>query len=409
MDVCEGDRIIDVRAQHGRFVRRLAVKPGEMATLKAVLRPAFALIASAPDRSRERQLLDLNLAVERAFAAAQLVSLYTPQGDEAERASAAANAPAGWLTFGRDRRPLEPSGGVPAATRRQIAASIAKTLGAQGVAVVAPVPGGGPGDIFLTLLAAGASEPDVIETSLEDRPALARALERLNEPTPLFRTTAGVRVIDVLDAKGAVVVDADGADPAKPAPGEQITKAGDQPIAGAGAFNAYVAGRRAGEKTPIEILDRQGAARTATVETRAERRLLSLDDAGLAPNVTIAHLRGRLAESPSPAEESALRLNLAAALIRVGAFEDALAELSRVQIPAGPGVSSGTVFYLRGVSLEALGRTAEAEQAWQAAAMVDGSLVTEDGPSVKDAAAERLRSLRRPRQDEAAGRGLQIR
>jgi Flp pilus assembly protein TadD len=89
-----------------------------------------------------------------------------------------------------------------------------------------------------------------------------------------------------------------------------------------------------------------------------------------------------------------MRLNLAVGLMRLGNWPGALAELSKVQLPAGPGVSTGTVQYLLGLSYEALGQAAEAERAFRAAADT-ASLLTEDGPAVKELAERKLARGRR--------------
>ena len=89
-----------------------------------------------------------------------------------------------------------------------------------------------------------------------------------------------------------------------------------------------------------------------------------------------------------------MRLNLAVALARVGAWSAARLELQRVKLNDGPGVSAGTVQYLLGLAAERMGNTAEAEAAWRAAA-ASTALVTEDGLPVKDLAEARLQGLQR--------------
>ena len=95
-----------------------------------------------------------------------------------------------------------------------------------------------------------------------------------------------------------------------------------------------------------------------------------------------------------------MRLNLAVALARVGAWSEARLELQRVKLNDGPGVSAGTVQYLLGLAAERMGNIAEAEAAWRAAAASDARSITEDGLPVKDLAEARLQGLqRRPGQD----------
>ena len=93
-----------------------------------------------------------------------------------------------------------------------------------------------------------------------------------------------------------------------------------------------------------------------------------------------------------------MRLNLAVALARVGAWTEARLELQRVRLADGPGVSNGTVQYLLGLAEDRMGNIAEAEAAWKLAAQTT-ALETEDGLPVKDLAEARLQGLlRRPGQ-----------
>jgi hypothetical protein len=52
------------------------------------------------------------------------------------------------------------------------------------------------------------------------------------------------------------------------------------------------------------------------------------------------------------------------------------------------------VQYLIGLCFEALGDLPRAEAAWRTAATVEGSLLTEDGPSIKELAEEKLSGVR---------------
>jgi len=65
-----------------------------------------------------------------------------------------------------------------------------------------------------------------------------------------------------------------------------------------------------------------------------------------------------------------------------------------VKLPEGAGVANGTVQYLLGLCADRLGNRAEAETAFRAAAGSD-SLLTEDGPPVRDLANARLTELQR--------------
>ena len=65
-----------------------------------------------------------------------------------------------------------------------------------------------------------------------------------------------------------------------------------------------------------------------------------------------------------------------------------------MRLPESRAVGNGTVQYLLGLCAEALGSRAEAETAWRVAASSE-SLLTEDGPPVRELAEARLAELQR--------------
>ena len=111
-------------------------------------------------------------------------------------------------------------------------------------------------------------------------------------------------------------------------------------------------------------------------------------------NRTLVALRARLADAPDGAEKTAIRLNLAAALTRIESWSEAVNELRQVTLADGPGVGPGTVQYLLGLTAARLGNRADAVTAAKAA-MTSDSLLTEDGPPVKELAERFLSDLQR--------------
>jgi tetratricopeptide (TPR) repeat protein len=162
-------------------------------------------------------------------------------------------------------------------------------------------------------------------------------------------------------------------------------------VADGSAFAAIVAQRKAGDTLAVEVLDRAGATRPVTLAITMAPRLVAMNDQSLLFNDLVLALRSRLAPAPTGgAPDPIVRLNLAVALMRLGNWTDARDELSKVQLAAGPGVSNGTVQYLLGLCYEALGQMADAEKAWRAAATDAESLLTDDGPPVKELAERKL-------------------
>jgi hypothetical protein len=144
-----------------------------------------------------------------------------------------------------------------------------------------------------------------------------------------------------------------------------------------------------------QILERVGRGGMG-VKVVMTPRLIGLFDETLLVNRTLLDLRARLQTPGDPLEDAVIRLNLAAALARVENWSDARTELQRVKLPDGPGVANGTVQYLLGLCAEKLGNRADAEAAWRAASASE-SLISEDGPSVKELAEAKLAELQRRR------------
>jgi hypothetical protein len=251
--------------------------------------------------------------------------------------------------------------------------------------------------VVLSILAAGSNDPDVIEVSLDNADSVRRAITQLDRMPAFFRPTIGLVGIDVADVTGVVV---GGVDPNGPSGkagikvGDLIVKAKDQPIADAAALSAALAATKANDDLVLDLKDRTGAIKKATVKVAMTPRLIGISDQSLLVNAILVALRSRLLAPSDPTEEAVMRLNLAAALARVEAWSDAKTELQNVKLADGSGVANGTVQYLLGLCAERLGNRAEAEAAYRAAAASE-SLLTEDGPPVRDLAQAKLAELQR--------------
>ena len=80
-------------------------------------------------------------------------------------------------------------------------------MNVQGVAALVTPPNGAEGTFWLVMLSAGASEPDVIELTLNSPAAAVRALDASSVSTTLLRRTLGLTFVDVLHRRGPVIVD----------------------------------------------------------------------------------------------------------------------------------------------------------------------------------------------------------
>jgi len=83
-------------------------------------------------------------------------------------------------------------------------------------------------------------------------------------------------------------------------------------------------------------------------------------------------------------------LNLAIAHMHLANWDDAQAELKDAQLADGSGVSAGTVAYLTGLCLEAVGRTPDAQAAFTKAAAAPLARLSAEGPLVAPLAQQKL-------------------
>jgi hypothetical protein len=384
--LCAGPHTVEVRSRTGHFSTRVEARAGETITLDAVLKPAFALTSTSGPGAATT---DVRPLVERALAAVRSVTVFAPPPERAKELMAANRLPEDWLAFDATGRSLSPTAQIVQTLRADASTKIAEALNTQGVASVTLL---GDNRMVLALLAAGSSMPDILEMRLDRPETIAAVVERLDRPTPLSRPSIGVTTVDIADVNGAVVV---GTDP-KTAPGiavgDIIVGVGGQPLASASALATLVASRSAGDALALDLRSAEGATKQAKITVFMTPRVVSLFDPTVLANRVLLDMRARLAAARDPIEQATIRLNMAVALARSGEWNAARAELQRVQLPAGTGVSDGTVQYLLGLASDRLGNRAEAEAALKKAAAA-GGLVTEDGPAVRELAEARLAEL----------------
>jgi hypothetical protein len=390
-DLCEGEHTVELRSQSGRFFKRLQARTGDKLTIDGVLKPAFALLSAFGGQPGGA---DLRLAVERLFDPSSAVTLFAPPPEQVDQALRANQLQPGWLAFDANKRPMGNSTDLVQSMRRDLGLKLASTFGSQGVAAITVID---RNRVVLSILAAGSNDPDVIEVSLDNADSVRRAISQLDRMPAFFRPSIGLVGVDVADVTGVVV---GGVDPNGPSGkagikvGDLIVKAKDQPIADAAALAAALAASKANDDLSLDVKDRTGAIKKATVKVAMTPRLIGISDQSLLVNAVLVALRSRLLAPTDPTEEAVMRLNLAAALARVEAWSDAKTELQSVKLPEGTGVANGTVQYLLGLCADRLGNRAEAEAAYRAAAASE-SLLTEDGPPVRDLAQAKLAELQR--------------
>jgi PDZ domain/PEGA domain len=399
-EVCEGTHTIEVRSSYGRYVRRLTVKTDDKVTLEGAVKPAFGLVSVMGQAQNIRGGVDPRMVVERALADDGSVMLYAPAADRTEQASKAEQLPPGWLAFDRTGRAVgSAAASIAPAARIDISTQLSRALEVQGVAGIAVTSPDGD-EMLLSLLAAGSAEPDVLAFKVSDAESMSAVRRALATVFPLYRHSAGLLAIDVLDIPGATValVEPGGAAAAGGLlPGEVITSANGRPVKSVADLEAALAALPDDRKLLFDVRAAGGGMRKAQLTATLVPRALVMSDQTLLANKAILDLRQRLPSAMNTRDEPVVRLNLAIALMHAKSWALARAELERVTMPQGPGISNGTVQYLLGLCYDALGLPADAARAWKVAAADATGLLTEDGPPIADMAASRLAALERSR------------
>jgi PDZ domain/PEGA domain len=390
-DVCEGSRVVELRSSQGRYVDRMTVKAGERLTVSGAMKPAFALLpAGAGTPAGGMAAPDLRDLVERAMAASRQVTLFVPSGSQVN--DALEGMPREWLAFDGARRPIGAAAVIPPAARRDLSAKLARALEVQGVAAVTR-PAAGSTEAVISLLAAGAGEPDVVRVTLESAESVSAAMARFDYVPPLTRPGIGVLAVDVADVQGlpiARVEPGSAAAQAGLAARSVISRADGQEVRTASALLELLSARQAGDQVSLEVQEPGGVVRTVSLPVTFSPRLISAADQTLLFNPLAVALRARLAAA-APSDRAIVQMNLGVALLRLGDLIGAREQLEAARLPAGPGISQGTRQYLLGLVHEGLGDLAAARAAWEVASASEG-LLTEHGPPVRLLAAAKLRA-----------------
>ncbi|HEX5110271.1 MAG TPA: PDZ domain-containing protein [Vicinamibacterales bacterium] len=407
-DICQGAHTFEVRTANGRDVRHFDLRPGQKETFAARVRPAFAIVSDGGANQGIRGGPDLRLAAETTFQDSRTLKLFASPDKRTAEISTAEKLPPDWLAFDALRRPIGGASKVGESARRQVGLRFVKAFDVQGVAAVAREPGRDPSDMLMILLAPGSGKPDVIRWKVDNPASVRQAISLLDDVPQMTRASIGLLAIDVLDVPGPVVVSVEPGGSAAAAgiqPGDIVTGAGSTGVTGAAQLLQIVNAQPAGQPLVLEVRDRAGVAKKVQLTAQRVPRLVELADQTVLSNVLAVQLAARVRTASGPLEESAVRLNLAGALMRLASWSEASRELDAVIALAAKGTLpapvresiSGTAHYLLGACAEASGDAAAAERAWALSAQSPSVLLTDSGGLLKELSEKRLAQLRQAR------------
>lgn len=403
-DICHGEHVVEVRTASGRDLRRFDLTPGDKETFAARVRPALAIVSDNGLTADVQGGPDLKLRTAAAFRDSQAFSLYVPPAAQVSDATAAEKLPADWLAFDAFRRPVGGAALLDETARRRLTARLGTALGVQGIAAISRDPAGDRSTLLLVVFAAGSGRPDVIPWKVDDSESLRDALARLDGVPAVTRTSIGLSAIDVLDVTGVVAARVDpaaGAGRAGVQAGEVITSAGGQPVTSVAQLNDIVSARTAGS-LPLELRARSGAAKAASIAVERVPYMGELFDQTVPSNLLAVQYASRATRAATPLEEVSLRLNRAAALVRLGVWTDAAREADLVLRLGGDGKISpvvkdlveATAHYLRGEAAAGTGDAAVAEREWRLSSQSAAAMPTDSAERFKEVSERRMAQLR---------------
>ncbi|MCX6538135.1 MAG: PDZ domain-containing protein [Acidobacteria bacterium] len=397
-NVCEGSRTVEARTTSGRFVRRLELRAGDNITLKAALRPAFGMLSVTGLQEGIRGGPDLRRILESMTKDSGSIMFFAPTVELVQQNLQRLQLPQTWLALDRNLQPLdEAASKITQDARMDFSSQLSRNLGVQGIATIARVPDREPGRFYVNMLAAGSGKPDQLEVNLTEPGSMMEAVTQLTEVPTLFQPSVGMLTIDVLDHEGAIVVRVDPGGSAATAGisvGDVIVAIDGKPVQSGAAFAALLSTKQTGQTLKVDYRNRTGGTRSVDLAVTVTPRAISMEDRTLLMNKLLVDYRARLAGQSSPIEESVTRLNVAVALGALENWAECQRELERVTLKPGRGVSAGTVVYLQALCAEKLGNVSEAERLYKVASESPDSLLTEDGPGIKELAERRLAQLR---------------
>ena len=274
------------------------------------------------------------------------------------------------------------------AERRTAGERLADALDAQGLLWATPAPGGTVDDDFmLSVLARGSGLPDRLDLRLTDLGSLAVALGMLGPRAPaVARPSLGVSLVDVADVERAAVVrvPAEGADLSV---GDVVVGVNGTAVTSAVDVARALPAQQPDAELRLDVR-REGRNRRVTAAVSETLDLIPLADASRLSNLLLPGLEDALETAATPLSESAARLNLAVAHIRLENRDRALGALGRVALPDGPGASAGTVSYLTALCLLATGQLSAAEGTLREAVAAEESVLFAGGPRVSQQVTE---------------------
>ncbi len=379
--ICAGDRDIRlVKKGEGTWFERVRVKPDAVNLLDATLRPTLLYLGT----SRLDEWKRLNWSDEDKLLLDKLGALRTVnmvRSEEQLRQFRAALQAS--LAPPEESEKLRKGGGLPAASVLEALGKFQADLLLWGVSVQEQ---GGKGSQSLFLYSAEQPTPDVTRIDLSRDTDVQQFVARLDGAPDLRRPWIGAAFADTLMGEGPVVVRVVKSGPAATAgllPADQVLTVNSRKASESGALSLSKNDWKTGDAVSLTV-SRDGASKSLTFSVGESPVLIPLYSPDILYNKALADYRQLTRGGDEPLDRALAQVNLGLAFMHFKAYDKALSEsFSLVNLPAGNGISRGTVRYYQGLCYLKKDLVPEARTAFQeAAAATEATLDSNDGPPV---------------------------
>lgn len=378
--VCVGDREIRLfKKGEGTWFERVRIRPDALNTLDARLRPTLLYLGtfrldgwgrlnwSDEDRSLLEGLRTLG-SVNQVRASDELSAFRDSLVKEMTQREAVEEV--------RKGKGIPPPRVAEALTRFE-----ADLL----MAVFSVEVEGGKGASTLFLYSSEQPEPDRVRLDLTRPEEVKPFLARFDKVPDQTRPWIGAAFADTMLGEGPVVVRVVKGGPAALAgllPGDQVLSLDNRKVSEARGL-APSGGWKEADRAAFGVM-REGPVQTVTVTVGATPVLIPENSPDTLYNKALGDYRQISRGGDDPLSRSLALLNLGIAFMHFRSYDKALSEaLNGVNLPAGGGISRGTVRYYQGQCYLKKDLIPEARTAFQdAVAAADATLESNDGPPV---------------------------
>lgn len=390
--VCSGRHRFEVKHATGKYVEDIMLEKDETITLDCPIRPSLAFLGLVAEEGVSSR--DLDEIRERLTAELSKITAMNFIVPRPEPVAAALGGRGPVVFVSKDIAGARAD--APPEQVRDLSEKLASALEVEAL-LVGYVPAQRlVKDVWLNLLAKGATAPDTYTVNYLDPEAVAGFLARLSAPTPLYGSWIGLTTVDTRLTEGATVLKVDSEGPAASSGvqmGEVVLEADGAPVKTTRDLLEKARAKEPGATLALKVQSGEGASREVSLQVGRTPLELPLNQPGYLYNKALIDMRHRMVADP-PSEPLA-RLNLALGHMQLRDYETALKEhLPKIKIPGSRGICQGTVYYYMGFSYQMLGERADAARWYrEAIKYAEATLQSNDGPRVAPLAERRLREL----------------